>query len=144
MVLRRRRGDLRRHALSHGARPAALARCGHADRRRGDDRRLVVAGLGRGATVNGAPWLLAGGILSAGAALLHVGCILGGPRWYRFFGAGERMVRLAERGSRRPAIITSGIVLVLAAWSAFAFSGAGVIAHFDLAQGGRTIVFLLA
>ena len=27
------------------------------------------------------------------AALLHVACIVGGPAWYRFFGAGERMAR---------------------------------------------------
>ena len=73
------------------------------------------------------PWLLAGGILSAIAALLHLGCILGGPSWYRFFGAGERYARLAEQGSPYPAIMASGIALVLAAWAAYAFAGAGLI-----------------
>lgn len=34
-------------------------------------------------------WLIAGGLLSAAAALLHIAVIVGGPDWYRFFGAGE-------------------------------------------------------
>src|SRR4051812_17062911 len=72
-------------------------------------------------------WLIAAGVLNAGAALLHLACILGGPAWYRFLGAGERMARLAERGSLRPALITIGIATVLGFWSAYAFSGAGML-----------------
>ena len=53
---------------------------------------------------------------------------------------------------RAPSRITLGLLTVLglinlARGSVHVFlpdSGAGVIAHFDLAQGGRTIVFLLA
>ena len=44
------------------------------------------------------PWLITGGVLSALAALLHIGVIAGGPDWYRFFGAGEGMAILAETG----------------------------------------------
>jgi len=33
--------------------------------------------------------LTAGGAMSAVAAALHLGCILFGASWYRFFGAGE-------------------------------------------------------
>ena len=73
------------------------------------------------------PLLVFGAILSGAAAPLHVGCIFLGARWYRFFGAGERMAQLADGGSWRPAFITSGIALVLAAWSLYALSGAGVI-----------------
>jgi hypothetical protein len=72
-------------------------------------------------------WLLIGGILSAIAALAHLACIFGGASWYRFFGAGERMARLVERRSIKPTLITLGITGILAAWSAFALSGAGVI-----------------
>ncbi len=39
--------------------------------------------------------LIIGGYLSFVAALLHISCIFGGPEWYRFFGAGERMATLA-------------------------------------------------
>ncbi|MGZ3237587.1 MAG: hypothetical protein ACXWIN_00990 [Burkholderiaceae bacterium] len=65
--------------------------------------------------------------LSALAALLHVGIIFGGAPWYRFFGAGERMASAAEKGRRYPTIVTAVIAAILATWSAYALSGAGVI-----------------
>ena len=65
--------------------------------------------------------------LSALAALLHVAVIAGGPDWYRFFGAGERMARLAEARSVVPAVVTLGIALILAAWSVYAASAAGLL-----------------
>lgn len=71
-------------------------------------------------------FLIIAGVLSATAALLHVGCIYYGASWYRFFGAGEGMAMLAEKGSIKPTLITSGIVLVLSIWSIYAFSAAGV------------------
>ncbi len=77
-------------------------------------------------------WLVAGGWLSAAAAILHVGVIVGGADWYRFFGAGEAMARMAEHGSPYPAIITAGIATVLAIWSAYAFAGAGLIRRLPL------------
>ena len=54
--------------------------------------------------------------------------------------------------ARPPSKVTLGLLVVLglinlARGAIHVFlpdSGAGVIAHFDLAQGGRTIVFLLA
>lgn len=78
------------------------------------------------------PWLAVGGALSAAAALAHLAIIVGGPRWYDFFGAGPRMVRLAEQGSPKAALITLGIAAVLAIWAAFAFSGAGLIPRLPL------------
>jgi putative oxidoreductase len=71
--------------------------------------------------------LLAGGILTGVASLLHLAIILGGPGWYRFFGAGERMAQLAARGSSYPAVVTAGIAAVLGVWTLYALSGAGVI-----------------
>jgi hypothetical protein len=80
----------------------------------------------------GTSWLTAAALLSAIAALLHLAVIAGGPDWYRFFGAGEEMARMAERGSARPALITLGIAAVLAAWSAYALAGAGRIRRLPL------------
>lgn len=88
----------------------------------------------------GNPWLLAGGVLSGIAALLHLACIVGGPSWYRFFGAGERMVRLVERGSLRPAIITIAIALMLGIWSAYGLSGAGLIPRLPLLRAGLSAI----
>jgi hypothetical protein len=73
------------------------------------------------------PFLVAGAVLSAIAALLHLGCIFFGPSWYRFFGAGERMAQLSAAGSAVPTLITAGIAAVLVVWSLYALSGAGVV-----------------
>ena len=81
---------------------------------------------------DGGRWLVASGVLSAIASLLHLACIVGGPAWYRFLGAGEGMARAAERGEWRPALITLFIAGVLAVWSAFAFSGAGLLPRLPL------------
>jgi hypothetical protein len=72
-------------------------------------------------------WLIIGGLLSAIAALLHIAIIIGGPDWYRFFGAGEGMARAAAQGRMMPTLITLGIAAMLAIWAAYAFSGAGLI-----------------
>ena len=77
-------------------------------------------------------FLIIAGALSAVIAILHIGCIYFGAPWYRFFGAGEQMALLAERGSIQPTLITSGIVLVLSIWSIYAFSAAGVIIRLPL------------
>lgn len=85
--------------------------------------------------------LVLAAILDAIAALLHVGCIVFGAPWYRFFGAGERMVRLADSGSRYPALVSAFIVVVLSLWALYALAGAGVIAHLPLL---RAVLILIA
>lgn len=72
-------------------------------------------------------FLVLGGGLSMLAALLHVAIIIGGPKWYRFFGAGEELAGMAEQGSWQPAVLTFGIALVLFIWGLYAFSGAGLL-----------------
>lgn len=92
------------------------------------------------------PMLVAAAALNAIASLLHVAVIVGGPRWYRFFGAGERMVTAAQRGKRYPALVTGAIALVLVACAAYALSGAGVLPRLPLlwpALWTITAVYLL-
>lgn len=86
------------------------------------------------------PWLLAGGVLSAAAALAHLAVIAGGPRWYAFFGAGKRMVRLAEQGALSATLITLCIAAVLALWSAYALSGAGVLPRLPMLRLGLVAI----
>ncbi|WP_339915026.1 hypothetical protein [uncultured Brevundimonas sp.] len=86
------------------------------------------------------PWLLLAAGLSAAAALAHLAIILGGPRWYAFFGAGQRMVRLAERGSPIATLITLGIAAVLTIWSVYALSGAGVLPPVPLLRPGLVAI----
>ena len=77
-------------------------------------------------------WLVAGGVLSAAASLIHIGCIVQGPGWYRFFGAPEPLIRAVENGDPTLHWMTAGIALVLAIWAAYAFAGAGLIRRLPL------------
>lgn len=86
------------------------------------------------------PWLLAGGALSAAASLAHLAAIVGGPRWYAFFGAGKRMVRLAEQGALSATLITLGIAAVLAVWAAYAFSGADLLPRLPFLRLGLVAI----
>ena len=86
------------------------------------------------------PWLVAAGSLSTIAALLHLACIVIGPRWYRTMGAGARIVRLAEQGSLTPALITFAIATMLLLWAAYAFSGAGILPHLPLLRTGLAVI----
>ena len=98
------------------------------------------------ATNPGSNWLILAGWLSMAAALLHIACILGGPDWYRFFGAGEGIARAAERGEWMPALITLGIATILAIWGAYAFSGSGWWPRLPLLRTGLvtiTAIYLL-
>jgi hypothetical protein len=61
------------------------------------------------------------------AAFLHIAIIIGGPAWYRFFGAGERLAQLAEQGSPIPGAITALIAAVLMLWGLYAYAGAGLV-----------------
>ncbi|MDF3160704.1 hypothetical protein P3C24_06970 [Pseudomonas proteolytica] len=76
-------------------------------------------------------------------ALMHIGVIIKGPSWYHLFGAGERFVRAAKAGRRFPAVVTAGIALVLAAWSAYALSGAGVIDPLPLLRPALCVITLV-
>lgn len=86
------------------------------------------------------PWLLAGGLLSPTAAAAHLGCLLGGPSWYRFFGAGERMARGVERGALYPTLATVAIAGLLGAWGAYALSGAGVLPRLPLLRVALVLI----
>ena len=94
----------------------------------------------------GSTWLMIGGALSVAAALLHIACLIGGPDWYRFFGAGEGMARAAARGDWQPTLITLAISTVLLIWAAYAFSGAGTLPRVPLLRTGLvtiTAIYLL-
>jgi hypothetical protein len=85
-------------------------------------------------------FLITGAALSALAALLHAGCILFGASWYRFFGAGERMARMAAAGHWYPTVITAGIAAVLTCWSLYALSGAGVVRRLPLVRPALCVI----
>lgn len=69
-------------------------------------------------------WLWAAA-LDFGAALLHLAIIVGGPGWYRFFGAGEHMATMAARGHPWPAMLTAVIASGLMLFGAYAMTAGG-------------------
>ena len=85
-------------------------------------------------------WLIAAGILSAAASVLHVATVIGGPDWYRFFGAGEEMAGAAERGSLTPGLVTVAIAGILALWSLYAFSAAGLVRRLPLLRTALVLI----
>ncbi|MEE1924766.1 hypothetical protein V0R50_24405 [Pseudomonas sp. 148P] len=87
--------------------------------------------------------LLLGAVLSLLAAVMHLWCIAVGPAGYRWMGAGERMVRAAEKGKRFPTLITLAIALVLVIWAAYALSGAGVIGPLPLLRPALCVITLV-
>lgn len=91
----------------------------------------------------GTPWLALGAALSVAAAVLHLAVIAGGPDWYRFFGAGERMAVMAERGHWYPPLVTTAIAGVLAAWAALALSGAGLLMRLPLLRTALVAITLV-
>ncbi|WP_301003532.1 hypothetical protein [Arsukibacterium sp.] len=88
-------------------------------------------------------YLIAAALCCIAAAVAHLGCIVFGGDWYRFFGAGEQMAVLAEQGDPRPAIVTSGIVTVLLIWALFTLSGAGVIRRLPLLRTALCVVSVI-
>ncbi len=79
-------------------------------------------------------YLKIAGALSLFASAMHIAIIFGGASWYRFFGAGEQMARMAEQGLIQPTLITLFIASVLAVWGAFAWSGAGLLPEFPFVK----------
>ena len=86
------------------------------------------------------------GAASLAIALLHVTIVFVGPAGYRYFGAGERLARLSERGSALPALITLGFGLVFAVWGGYALSASGLGPRLPLLRTGLaaiTAIYLL-
>ena len=79
-------------------------------------------------------------MLSLVAAVAHVFIIFGGPKWYRFFGAGEKMAVMAENKSGKPTLITAGIAIVLVLWATYAWSGAGVVPRMPFLKLGLVLI----
>ena len=90
--------------------------------------------------MSGRRWLIAAGVLSTLTAVLHLCVIVGGPGWYRFFGAGEGMAHAAQRGSATPAMITLVIAVILMIWALYAFSGAGLMRRLPLLRTGLVVI----
>jgi hypothetical protein len=84
--------------------------------------------------------LTLGGFLSVAIAVGHVAMIPAGARAYRYFGAGDWMIRKAESGSALPALITLSAAIVFAAFGVYALSGAGRVPHLPALATGLAVI----
>lgn len=71
------------------------------------------------------PFLQVAAIACFAASLAHLAIIIGGPDWYRWFGAGEAMAQMAEQGLWYPALLTLAISLLLLLWGFYGLAAAG-------------------
>ena len=76
-------------------------------------------------------WLTAAAALCFGIALLHAAIIFMDPRAYGYFGA-PQLGRAKAAGYLYPDLMTVGLVLIFAAFGAYALSGAGRIRRLPL------------
>jgi hypothetical protein len=85
--------------------------------------------------------LIGAGILALVGAVVHVAIIFGGPDWYRFFGAPERLAQMASAGHWYPVVACLAISALLLVWALYAFAGAGLIPALPL---NRIVLCLVA
>jgi hypothetical protein len=64
---------------------------------------------------------------SVAIALLHIVIVVAGPRAYRYFGAGDALVRQAEAGSWVPPLLALLVAALFVACAVYALAGAGRI-----------------
>jgi len=81
-----------------------------------------------------------GGVCSTIVGLLHIVIVYYGAPAYRFFGAGEEMAVMSEKGSMLPAVVTLIIALVFILWGLYAFSGVGLIRRLPKLRLGLVII----
>lgn len=92
---------------------------------------------------NNNKFLIIAATCSALVAIAHLGCIVFGADWYRFFGAGEAMAKMAEAGHWYPTVVTLVIVVIVAllsVWSLYALSAARVIKRLPLLRLGLIVI----
>lgn len=88
-------------------------------------------------------WLRLAGVGSIAAASLHLACMLGGPDWYRWMGAGDEIAHAVERGQLRPYLLTIGIAAILFGWAWFAFAAARLLPRPPLLRTGLIAIILV-
>jgi len=86
-------------------------------------------------------YVIASAGMCAVGAVVHLIAILLGARWHALIGAPLGLIEMLERGSARPAVTCLAIAAVLAVWSAYGFSAAGLVRKLP---ARRTVLALVA
>jgi hypothetical protein len=70
--------------------------------------------------------------LSAAGVTIHLAAVIGGPRWYVFFGAPPTIVASARAGTWVAPVSAAGIALLMGICAAYACSALGVLGRLPL------------
>ena len=84
--------------------------------------------------------LTLGGFLSGVISVGHIAMIPIGAPAYRYFGAGDWMIRKSESGSVLPGLVTLLAAIVFAAFGLYALSGAGRFPRLPALAPGLALV----
>lgn len=88
-------------------------------------------------------YLISAASLSALIALLHLACLFVGAPMYRWLGAGDHVVKMAESGKLQPAIAALMVTLGLMLYAFYALAAAGVFGTLSALPLKRTLFSLL-
>ena len=88
----------------------------------------------------GSALLCGAALLSFIVAVLHLWIIAIGAPAYRYTGAGESMVRLAEQGSVIPALVTSGAIALFVLAGLYPLSAAGWVPRLPFLRLGLVCI----
>ena len=74
-------------------------------------------------------------------AVLHLAIAIGGPAWYRYFGAPSLAAQIEAGAALVPTTLALAVAAVFIVWACYALSGAGAIRRLPLL---RTALFVIA
>ena len=96
--------------------------------------------------VRGRVLLLVAAGCSVFVAVLHTAIAIGGPAWYRYFGAPSLAARIEAGEPLMPTLMALAVAAVFVVWACYALSGAGAIRRLPLlrvALYAIAVVYLL-
>jgi len=88
------------------------------------------------------PLLVAAGC-SAAVALLHVGILVMGPPWYRWFGAPSLAAQIEAGSALGPILLTLAVAALFVVWAGYGLSGAGVIRRWPLVRLALWVIAII-
>ncbi len=87
--------------------------------------------------------LISAGVIASGAAIWHILCIFGGPSWFAFARAPQKIIDSAQQGTMIAPIGTVIVSSLMFACTVFAFSAAGLIRKVPLLKSALITIAIL-
>lgn len=88
-------------------------------------------------------FLISAGVIAAASAVWHLLCILGGPSWFVFARAPQKIIESAQQGTLLAPIGTVIVAGLMFACTIFAFSAVGLIRKVPLLKPALITISLL-